>query len=65
MSDEAPARSASDVLNAMLLDLAQDPEIAPYLSYVAVPIQMVPAEKTVAYIERVIVAFKKAKGESA
>jgi hypothetical protein len=48
----------------MFLELAQDPELAPYLGYVAIPIQLVPAAKTVEYIERVIAAFQRAKGES-
>lgn len=56
--------TADEILNALFLDLAQDPEIADYLGYVVVPIQMVPAAKTVEYIERVIAAFRRAKGET-
>ena len=58
------APTAADVLNRMFLELSKDLEIAPYLSYVIVPIQLVPAEKTVQYIERVIAAFRRAKGET-
>ena len=53
--------TADEILNAVLLELSQDPEIAPYLPYVVVPIQLVPAAKTVEYVERVIAAFNRAK----
>ncbi len=46
----------------MLLELAADPEIAPYLGYIAVPIQLVPAAKTLEFIERVIAALRRAQG---
>lgn len=58
------ARRADEVLNALLLDLAHDVEIAPYLHYIAGPLQLVPAEKTIGYIERIIAAFRRAKGET-
>lgn len=57
-------KTPDEILNATILELSQDPEIAPYLGYVVVPIQMVPAAKTVEYIERVIAAFNRAKGVS-
>lgn len=54
---EPPPRTPDSVLNALLLELSKDPEIAPYLRQVIPVLEVFPAARSLDYLDRVIKAY--------